>query len=67
MNKNWIKIIETNKEDKILEYFKKEFDKNNIKYKIDLEEKWEGIRTPKYIGKFVIYVQKECENKVLNL
>jgi len=63
MNENWIKLLETVKEDEILEYLKKEFDKNNIKYKIDLEERWEGIRIPKYIGKFVIYVQDTFESK----
>lgn len=63
MDKKWVKILETIKEDEILEYLKQEFDKNNIKYKIELEEKWEGIRIPKYIGKFVVYIQKEFINK----
>lgn len=63
MKENWIKILETVKEDEILEHLKKEFDKNNIKYKIELEERWEGIRVPKYIGKFVIYIQDEFESK----
>ena len=68
MNENWIKILEIIKEDEILEYLKKEFGENNIKYKIELEEKWEGIRIPEYIGKFVIYVQekfKEEAEKIL--
>ena len=69
MDENWIKLYETTNEDEILKYLKKEFDKNNIKYKVDLEEKWEGIRIPKYIRKFVVYVQDKFENgaeKVLN-
>ena len=69
MSENWIKILETIKEDKILKYLKKEFDRNNIKYKIDLEERWEGTRIPKYIGKFVVYVQEKFESeaeKILN-
>lgn len=68
MNENGIKILEIIKEDEILEYLKKEFGENNIKYKIELEEKWEGIRIPEYIGKFVIYVQekfKEEAEKIL--
>ena len=63
MDENWIKILETIKDDEVLEYLKEEFDKNNIKYKIELEEKWEGIRVPKYIGKFVVYIQNEYKNK----
>jgi len=69
MNENWIKILEVIKEDKILEYLKKEFEEKDIKYKIELEESWKGIRTPNYIGKFVVYVQEEFENeteKILN-
>lgn len=70
MSENWIKILETIKDDKILKFIKKEFDENNIKYKIDLEERWEGnIRTPKYIGKFVVYVLDKSESeaqKILN-
>lgn len=64
MYEKWVKILETMEENKILKYLKKEFDENNIKYKIDLEEGWEGnIRTPNYIGKFVVYVQDGFESK----
>lgn len=69
MSENWIKIIEVLKEDKILEYLNKEFDKNNIKYKIELEEKWMGRITPEYIGKFVVYIQENSKGeaeKILN-
>lgn len=60
MPENWVKILETNKNNEILEYLKNEFEKNNIPYKIGLGEKWEGsIRMPKYIGKFSVYVQSE--------
>ena len=65
MSDNWIKILETTKkEDELLEYLNKEFTANNIKYKIDLEEKWEGTRVAKYYGKFVLYVQEEFMNQV---
>ena len=59
MNENWRKLIETKKDDKVLEFIKKEFDEKNIIYKIDLEERWEGIRVPKYIGTFIVYVNNE--------
>ena len=67
MSDNWIKILETKRDDKILEYLDKEFKKNNIKYKIDLQEKWQGIRISKYIGIFVIYVQPDFESKALKI
>lgn len=57
MNENWNKLIETKKDDKVLEFIKKEFNEKNIIYKIELEERWEGIRVPKYIGIFVVYVK----------
>lgn len=59
MNENWCKLIETKKDDKVLEFIKKEFDEKNIIYKIELKERWEGIRVPKYIGTFVVYVKEE--------
>lgn len=65
MDENWYKVIEASKDDEILEYLKSELDKKNIKYKIDLEERWEGsIKTPKYVGKFVLYVQNEFYNQI---
>lgn len=67
MSDNWIKILETKRDDKLLEYIDKEFKKNNIKYKIDLQEKWQGIRVSKYIGIFVIYVQEDFESKALKI
>ena len=68
MPEKWIRILDTTKEDEILKYLKKEFDENNIKYKIELEESWEGsIRTPRYIGKFVVYIQEEFKDKVEKL
>ena len=70
MNENWSKVLEITEEDNILKYAKEKFDENNIKYKIELEEKWEGhIRTPEYIGKFFVYVQEKFESeakKILN-
>ena len=63
MNENWIKILEIIEKYEILEYLKKEFDENNIKYKIKFEEKWEGRRLPKYIGKFVVYVQEKFKDE----
>ena len=67
MSDNWIKILETKRDDKLLEYIDKEFKKNNIKYKIDLQEKWQGIRVSKYIGIVVIYVQEDFESKALKI
>ena len=67
MHENWIKILETIKEDEILEYLKKEFEEKDIKYKIELEENWKGIRTPNYIGKFVVYVQEQFESETENI
>lgn len=67
MSNNLIKILETKRDDKLLEYIDKEFKKNNIKYKIDLQEKWQGIRVSKYIGIFVIYVQEDFESKALKI
>lgn len=67
MSNNWIKILETKRDDKLLEYLNKEFKKNNIKYKIDLQEKWHGIRISKYIGIFVIYVQEDFESQALEI
>lgn len=65
MNDNWIRILEIMNEDEILEYLKEEFEQSNIKYKIELEESWEGsIRNPKYNGKFVVYVQEGFESQV---
>lgn len=64
MNENWVKILETIKDDEILKFIDKKFNEKNIKYKIDLKESWEGsIRTPKYIGKFVVYVSDEFKNE----
>lgn len=65
MEENWFEILEiSHKEEKFLEYLKKEFDKNKIKYKIDLKEEWEGpIRTPKYTGKFRLSIQEEEKSK----
>ena len=63
MSEKWIKVIETTKEDKILDYLKKEFDESNIKYKFELKEKWEGAKMPKYIGNIVLYVQDTFENE----
>ena len=59
MNENWCKLIETKKDDKVLEFIKKKFDEKNIIYKIELKERWEGIRVQKYIGTFVVYVKEE--------
>lgn len=65
MDKKWIKVLETNKEDEILPYLKKKMDDNHIPYKMDLEEAWEGsARTPAYIAKFVVYVDSDFESKV---
>lgn len=67
MSNKLIKILETKRDDKLLEYLDKEFKKNNIKYKIDLQEKWQGIRISRYIGIFVIYVEEEYESKALKI
>ena len=67
MQEKWIKIIETMNEDEILEYLKKNFDEKNIKYKIELEEKWEGNIMPNYIGKFVVYVEEQFKGKAEKL
>ena len=63
MNENWIKILEITERHEILEYLKKEFDENNIKYKIKFEDKWEGRSLPKYIGKFAVYVQEKFKDE----
>ena len=64
MDKNWIRIIETTKEDKILDYLKNELDKSSIEYRFELEEKWTGTRIPEYIGKIVVYVQNDSVSEV---
>lgn len=64
MSENWIKILEIIKDDEVLKFIDEKFSEKNIKYKIALEENWEGsIRTPKYIGKFVVYVSNEFKNE----
>lgn len=64
MYDNWIKILESNGENSIFEYIRKEFKDNNIEYKIELQEDWEGSkRIPKYIGKFMLYVQQGFESE----
>ena len=53
-------LLVTERNNGVLDYLKKEFDKNNIKYKMDLKEEWKGsIRTPKYIGKVIVNVEDE--------
>jgi len=67
MQEKCFKIIETMKEDEILEYLKKKFDENNIKYRIELQEIWEGNIIPNYIGKFVVYVEEQFKGKAEKL
>ncbi len=65
MEEKWFEILEiSNKEEEFLEYLKNEFNKNNMKYQIDLKEEWKGIRVPQYIGKYIISIQEKDKLKV---
>ena len=61
----FVLVIKINKNNEIfLNEFYDFLKKENIEYKEKLEEKWEGIRQPKYIANIAFYVKEIDEAKV---
>ena len=61
----FVLVIKINKKNEIvLNEFYDFLKKEDIEYKEKLEEKWEGIRQPKYIANIAFYVKKIDEAKV---
>ena len=61
----FVLVIKINKKNEIvLNEFYDFLKKEDIEYKEKLEEKWEGLRQPKYIANIAFYVKKIDEAKV---
>ena len=65
---NFIKIMELNKDEELIEKITNLLTENNIKFKLDLEENWTTpYKYAKYIPKFSIYVEENYEKEAIKL
>ena len=63
-----VKVVELNKDEKLLENITNLLKEHNIKFKIDLEENWTiPYKYAKYIPKFSVYVEKDFEEETIQL
>ena len=65
MEEKWIKVYEIdNYQPNTSVWLEEILKKDNIPYKTEIEEYWEGIRIPKYMQRLKIFIPKEYENNV---
>ena len=65
MEEKWIKIYEVdNYKINISVWLEEILQKDNIPYKTEIEEYWDGIRIPKYMERLKIFIPEEYQEKV---
>lgn len=65
MEEKWIKIYEIDNYKINTSVWIEEFlKKDNIPYKTEIEEYWEGIRIPKYMQRLKIFIPEEYEETI---
>lgn len=65
MEEKWIKIYEIdNYKINTSVWIEEILKKDNIPYKTEIEEYWEGIRIPKYMQRLKIFIPKEYEETI---
>ena len=65
MEEKWIKIYEVdNYKINTSVWLEEILKKDNIPYKTEIEEYWEGIRIPKYMQRLKLYIPEEYEETI---
>lgn len=65
MEEKWIKIYEVdNYKINTSVWLEEILQKDNIPYKTEIEEYWDGIRIPKYMERLKIFIPEEYQEKV---